>query len=205
MEAKYLEMELEQKYQLLERMKSDCEYYLNGGQKQVKYLWSQSVDQQIQDMKDLLFSIPRENRPEWLTYYDIQNYSAKMDHRPVITAETLAAPGRLIDLYARTDRDRRHAGEIFFSIKRRVYKEEDGKKTFTYKGDGYGYTKVSPGMQKIFDTLFRENPENRHIEFIEWDDSWNVVFNDGIYISSRMCRLEKSEFAEWYRTLEPAA
>ena len=206
MDAKYLEMTLEEKYQLLDRMKSDCEYYLNGGRKQVKYLWSKSVDAQISNMKELLSSIPQEKRPEWLTYADIKRYSDAMDPRCVITAETLAAPGaRLINLLEHTRSEYRHDDEILFSIRRRVYKEEDGKKFFSYNSGGYGYTKVSPGMEEIFNTLLQERPGNRCIEFVEWDDSWNVVFYDGVYISSVTCRLEKSEFAEWYRTLETAA
>ena len=39
MEQKYLEMTLEEKYQLLGRMKSDCEYYLGAVMKQVSSLW----------------------------------------------------------------------------------------------------------------------------------------------------------------------
>ena len=39
------------KYQLLDRLKQDCEYYLGNGNKNAKYLWSKNEKQQIEDMK----------------------------------------------------------------------------------------------------------------------------------------------------------
>lgn len=205
MEKKYLEMPLDEKMQFLGRMKSDCKYYLGEGRKQVFHLWGKSVDNHLKCMEELLFSIPREERPEWLTYEDIKDFSEKMDHRMVITAQALGLSGaRFITFVGpHTKGEPRRKGEVYFSIKRRTYHDMDGKKTFSYVYSGCGYITVTPEMKKIFDTLFRENPENRSIECIEWEDSWNIVFEDGIYISSRQCRMEKSEFAEWYRTIKP--
>lgn len=193
MDKKYLNYDLNFKLQLLARMKSDCEYYLDGGNKQVKYLWSGAVDDQIADMKELLFSIRPEERPDWLTLFDIEIFSGKMDHRKVITAETLGLGGaRYIDIFKRPANIREN-DEIFFSI--------EGKKRKEYEAREYGYIRMTSRMQEIFDSLIKANP-NKSIEFIEWDDSWNAVFHDGIHISSRMCRMEKSEFAEWERTIK---
>lgn len=206
MEQKYLEMTLEEKYQLLGRMKSDCEYYLGAGMKQVSSLWGKTVDNHLGCMKELLFSIPMEDRPEWLTYPDIAAFDKQMDHRPVITAETLGLSwARFASLGSRSKDQPRQPNEVFFSVKKRIYDGKDGKKTFRYGLSEHGYAKLTPRMEEIFGTLFKENPGNRSIECIEWDDSWNIVFEDGIYISSRMCRMEKFEFAEWYRTIKPAA
>ncbi len=99
MEEKYLEMSLAEKYQLLGRMKNDCEYYLGGGMKQVSHLWGKSVDHHLKCMQELLFSIPSEDRPEWLTYQDILDFSKKMDHRPVVTAQTLGLSGPDLSLF----------------------------------------------------------------------------------------------------------
>lgn len=205
MEKKYLEMTLEEKYKFLGRMKSDCEYYLGEGMKQVSALWGKSVDNHLKYMKELFFSIPGEKRPEWLTYQDILDFSEKMDHRPVITAETLGLSGaRFITLSGTpANRKLRQRDEVFFTIEKRTYREKEGNRAFHYGPKEYGYVKVSPEMRKIFDTLFKDRRDNRSISFIEWDDSWNAVFEDGIYISSRMCRMERSEFAEWYRTIKP--
>lgn len=95
MKEDYLMMPLKDKLQLLGRMKSDCEYYLGEGRKQITHLWGGTVDNQIRSMQELLSSILQEYRPEWLTLEDIRRFSDAMDHRQVITAETLglSVPG----------------------------------------------------------------------------------------------------------------
>lgn len=66
------------KYQLLSRMKSDCNYYLGYGNRNKNCLWSGSEEQQIIDMKSLLESFDRPNKPDWLTIMDIWEYEIKM-------------------------------------------------------------------------------------------------------------------------------
>lgn len=41
------------RYMLLDRMRSDCAYYLGNGNRQVKHLWAGNVEEQIEDMKML--------------------------------------------------------------------------------------------------------------------------------------------------------
>lgn len=204
MEEKYLKMPLPEKLQLLGRMKSDCEYYLGEGRKRVSNLWAKDVDAHIKYMRELLFSIPLESRPEWLTYPDITDYSSKMDHRMAVTAQTFGLSGARFITYNPYDRNNfQQPGEVYFSVEKRIYDEAEGGRDFKYGIRELGYIKVTAEMEKIFDKLIRERPENRSIKCIEWDDSWNIVFEDGVYISSLQCRMEKSEFAEWYRTIKP--
>ena len=66
------------KYQLLDRLKQDCEYYLGNGNKNAKYLWSKNEKQQIEDMKALYNSFKDDEKPEWLTMEDINNYAKEM-------------------------------------------------------------------------------------------------------------------------------
>ena len=66
------------KYQLLSRMESDCNYYLGYGNRNPFCLWSGSEDQQIVDMKALLESFDRPDKPEWLNIIDIWEYEIKM-------------------------------------------------------------------------------------------------------------------------------
>lgn len=66
------------KYQLLDRLKQDCEYYLGYGNKNAKYLWSKNEKQQIEDMKALYNSFKDDEKPEWLTMEDINNYAKEM-------------------------------------------------------------------------------------------------------------------------------
>lgn len=73
-------MSNEIKYQLLDRMKQDCKYYLSYGNRQKKYLWSGDEWQHIEDMKQLYFSFDPEERPEWLTAEDIKYFKKAMVH-----------------------------------------------------------------------------------------------------------------------------
>ena len=64
------------KYQLLDRLKSDCEYFLKAGNRSEKHLWAGNVDDQIAKMKELWNSL--EEKPEWLSMEDIENYEKEM-------------------------------------------------------------------------------------------------------------------------------
>lgn len=66
------------KYQLLSRMKQDCEYYLGYGNRSEKVLWSGTVKEHIADMKELHNSFDDRFKPEWLTMEDIEEYERKM-------------------------------------------------------------------------------------------------------------------------------
>lgn len=116
-----------------------------------------------------------------------------MDHRPVIIAETLGFSGARFISFGQGNQDKpRRGDEVFFTVKKRVCVESDGKKAIGFARSEHGYISMNCGMEKIFMTLFRDRPDNRSMECIEWEDFWNIVFEDGIYISSRSCRMEKS-------------
>lgn len=66
------------RYQLLDRMKMDCNYYLGNGNRHDKYLWAGNVTEQIQYMKDLWKSFPDDAKPEWLTWEQICEYEKSM-------------------------------------------------------------------------------------------------------------------------------
>ena len=67
-------------YQLLDRMKSDCDYVINVGNKGAfKYLYSGSVDEQISDMMDLYNYLVNKNGPiEWIDENDIARYEKEL-------------------------------------------------------------------------------------------------------------------------------
>lgn len=66
------------KYQILDRMRQDCEYYLNAGGRHNKYLWSGSVKEHIGDMTALYNSFSESDRPEWLSLEQIGAYYDRM-------------------------------------------------------------------------------------------------------------------------------
>ena len=63
-------------YQLLDRCKQDCKYYLGYGNRQAKYLWGGTVEAHIAKMFDLYAVLPE--KPVWLSLSDINRYAEQM-------------------------------------------------------------------------------------------------------------------------------
>jgi len=66
------------RYQLLDRLRSDCEYYLNYGNRHPKTLWAGDEELQIEFMIKLHDSFKEGEKPEWLTMDKILEYSKRM-------------------------------------------------------------------------------------------------------------------------------
>lgn len=66
------------RYQLLSRLKMDCDYYLGYGNRNKKYLWAGNEKEQIETMKELWNTFPEDGKPEWLTWNDIAHYENKI-------------------------------------------------------------------------------------------------------------------------------
>ena len=70
---------LEYNYMLLDRLKQDCEYFLGNGNGNAEHsLWAKDIDEQIAKMKELYNSFTDDQKPEWITMEDIDNYEKKM-------------------------------------------------------------------------------------------------------------------------------
>lgn len=65
-------------YMLLDRLRDDCEYFLNYGNGYEPNLWAGDIDSQISKMKKLYNSFADDEKPEWITMDDINNYEKKM-------------------------------------------------------------------------------------------------------------------------------
>lgn len=83
------------KYMLLDRLRTDCGYYLDGGNRNCKYLWGGSVRAHLGAMRALYDSFPEDDRPEWLTAEQIDDYAARMEREPTGRAENSPAVGSL--------------------------------------------------------------------------------------------------------------
>lgn len=66
------------RYQLLDRMRTDCDYYLGFGNGNVKCLWAQDEKEQIEYMEALYDSFDADKKPEWLTLRDIEEYGERI-------------------------------------------------------------------------------------------------------------------------------
>jgi len=65
-------------YQMLDRLKSDCEYYLNCGNRCKKHLYYDDEQKHIDEMKKLYNSFSEDKKPEWLTWEQILTYEKQM-------------------------------------------------------------------------------------------------------------------------------
>lgn len=66
------------RYQLLGRLKSDCEYYLGNGNRFAGHLWALGEKDQLETMKALWLSFPEEEKPGWLTWEHILAFQKEM-------------------------------------------------------------------------------------------------------------------------------
>lgn len=63
-------------YMLLDRLRQDCDYYLNQAGRNPKSLWAGNEQQQIDKMRELYNSVSE--KPLWLTREQIDEYAARM-------------------------------------------------------------------------------------------------------------------------------
>jgi hypothetical protein len=63
-------------YQLLGRLQQDCEYYLGNGARNKKHLWALDETEQIRKMKELFEGF--QDKPQWISLSDIEQYEAAM-------------------------------------------------------------------------------------------------------------------------------
>jgi len=65
-------------YQMLDRLRSDCNYYLGYGNRNKSRLYYNDEQKHIEEMKRLYNSFSDDKKPEWLTYEQILNYEKSM-------------------------------------------------------------------------------------------------------------------------------
>lgn len=91
-------------YMLLDRLKTDCEYFLGNGNGSVKHLWAGDIDEQIDKMKELYNSFTDDEKPEWITIEDINNYEKKMKElKTNKQKKTESTPEKRISKYKESD------------------------------------------------------------------------------------------------------
>lgn len=67
------------RYMMLDRMRQDCNYYLGYGNRNPDQLWAGNEKDQIENMKALWNTFPDEDKPEWLTWEEIDILARKMN------------------------------------------------------------------------------------------------------------------------------
>jgi len=68
----------ENDYMMLDRLRSDCKYFLGYGYGYEGHLYYKNVNEHCDAMKKLYNSFSEEDKPEWLTEEEIEKYRADM-------------------------------------------------------------------------------------------------------------------------------
>lgn len=74
-------------YRLLDRLRSDCDYFLGNGGRHEKHLWAGNVKDQIAKMREIYDSL--EKKPEWLSKEDIDEYERNMTTNNEVNESTM--------------------------------------------------------------------------------------------------------------------
>lgn len=73
-----LPYEMRYRYTMLGRLKSDCDYFLGNGHGYEPHLWAGSVEEQIAEMRKRWNEFADDEKPEWLTMEQIDEYEKNM-------------------------------------------------------------------------------------------------------------------------------
>lgn len=65
-------------YMMLDRWRSDCDYYLGYGNRNPSRLCADTPQEHIEAMKKLWLSFAEDEKPEWLTWEQILEYEKQM-------------------------------------------------------------------------------------------------------------------------------
>ena len=68
-------------YMMLDRLRTDCEYFLGNGNGYLGHLYYKDIDKHIEEMKKIYESFSNEEKPEWMSLEDIDNYKQKMNEK----------------------------------------------------------------------------------------------------------------------------
>ena len=149
-------------YQMLSRLKSDCDYYLGAGNRADKHLWALNPKDQIAYMKAIYDRL--EEKPDWLTLDQINDYKKQMLSEKYSIKE---------DVNSMTIEDKLN------------YLNEYP----TYRADGFG--KVYSRPCKVWDLGLTDEQEEKFFSWLEdeqlsnfWMD--NDELSQDIYQSGRM-------------------
>ncbi len=101
----YTKKEDSYRYMLLDRMRGDCEYFLENGNGFEGHLWAGNVEDHIMIMKEIWNSFEQKQKPEWLSMEDIIDYENRMSDLKIakFTLEERYANAMELAGYERTD------------------------------------------------------------------------------------------------------
>lgn len=68
-------------YMMLDRLRMDCDYFLGNGNGFLGHLYYKDIDKHIEEMKKIYESFSDNEKPQWISLEDIENYKEKMNQK----------------------------------------------------------------------------------------------------------------------------
>lgn len=70
--------EKKNQYRMLDRLRTDCEYYFGNRHRHPGCLWAGNEQDHIKAMKEIWNSFSEKEKPQWLTWQQIEAYEKEM-------------------------------------------------------------------------------------------------------------------------------
>ena len=65
--------------ELLNRLCTDCDYFIGYGDRHIKHLWAGNVSDHIEAMRIIYDSFANDKKPKWITLDQIKKYGEEME------------------------------------------------------------------------------------------------------------------------------
>ena len=95
------------RYQMLNRLQSDCDYFLKNGRFLKKFLYFEDENKQLKTMLDLYNSFSEEEKPKWFNIELLNEYNLKMQFKKDFSKEEIEKYNELFNTL-----DNFHANEL---------------------------------------------------------------------------------------------
>jgi Large polyvalent protein-associated domain 11 len=153
-------------YMMLSRMEDDNDYFLGNGNGSERSLYMKDVKKQIQEMKRLWKSLPKDGKPEWLTMEQINEYETKMTgYTP--KAKKGAKTGVEYETKPIKGQAKSHKKNTHFAFHKPTksmvfswdYKGYERDELYSYGGDDYFWTDVKDQVEANIDKFRKQDFE----------------------------------------------
>jgi hypothetical protein len=188
-------------YQLLGRLKQDCDYYLGNGNRAKKHLWAGDEAEQIKKMKELYDALPE--KPQWITLEDIARYEQQLvgdAPAQVVPSIKVVTSDDIDDVLSRrwgtgasgyyganVNKCSALMGRFLFEDVNLVEDDFKSKEALYLCTGNSQWTPVEGGMEAVIREVRREIELNDQAGILNRDlpEDWGVIANDAGQILAR--------------------
>lgn len=174
-EKKFESRKQEYLYQLLDRLRTDCEYYLGNGNHHPQALWAGNEQGQIDKMREIWNQL--EEKPEWLTWEDINDYAAKMGVEDLPSTKDGTAEKEIQDMLDRNYEREKKVGLEEADISTNSTSENLEKEKEEVEQQLKDVEELQAKKKELDDKVDELFEENKNIKEIK---TAREVFNDSI-------------------------